>query len=418
MGMASQVIAIVDAYSTGRYFAPLLRARGVDCVHVQSAPQIPAVYAPSFQAGDFAAHIVHDLDLERTVAEVARHRPVALIAGIECGVELADQLAERLGLRSNGTALSPARRDKFLMAQTVRAAGLPVAAQILARDRDELLAWYDACGAGRVVVKPVKSAGNDGVHFCDDDTDVLAAFDALIGSRSLLTLPNTAVLAQEYLPGVEYYVNTVSLDGVHHVTDIHSTRHLNVNGVRDLLGGSHLLSRRGWEQDQLVDYTLAVLDTLGIRHGPAHTELKLTAQGPRLIETAARICGADLPVLVGAAIGESQLEWTVDAYADPERFQQRCKQDYRIQRHAVCVNMISPRSGTLRGLPALTQVQHLESYHGLLLRARVGGPIARTVNDFTYPLLVHLLNESPSDLLRDYATVRWLDGEGFYDIDD
>lgn len=415
--MGDPVVAIVDAYSTARYFAPLFGARGFDCVHVQSTPHIPAVYARSFRPGEFTGNIVHHADPDGTVAALSRHRPVALLAGIESGVELADQLAERLGLRSNGTALSPARRDKFRMVETVRAAGIPAAAQILATDQGELLDWYRRAGAGRVVVKPVKSAGNDGVFFCDGEREVRAAFDALIGTDSALELPNTAVVAQEYLLGVEYYVNTVSLDGVHYVTDVHSTRHLNVNGVRDLLGGSQLLPRHGCEQDQLVDYTLAALDALGVRHGPAHTELKLTAEGPRLVETAARICGADLPVLVGAAIGESQLEWTVDAYVDPQRFGRRCKDPYRIRRHAVCVNMISPRSGTLRGLPQLAQLQDLESYHDLLLKVGVGGPIARTVNDFTYPMLVHLLNESPAALLRDYSTARWLDGEGFYDID-
>jgi biotin carboxylase len=415
--MSRRLIAIVDAYSTARFFAPLFIARGIDCVHVQSTPRIASVYAPSFRAEEFVDNVVHRGDLDHTVAELARRQPVAVIAGIESGVELADQLSERLGLRTNGTALSACRRDKFQMVETVKAAGIPAAAQLLATDRDALLDWYRGpAGAGRIVVKPIKSAGNDGVFFCDSEQEVRAAFDALIGTDSALDLHNTAVVAQEYLLGVEYYVNTVSLDAVHYATDVHSTRHLNVNGVRDLLGGSHLLPRRGPEQDQLVDYTFAVLDALGVRNGPAHTELKLTATGPKLVETAARICGADLPVLVGAAIGESQLEWTVDAYVDPDRFAQRCKDDYVIQRHAVCVNMISPRSGTLLALPKLAQVQELESYHDLRLKVRVGGPVARTVNDFTYPMLVHLLHESPAALLRDYATVRWLDGDGFYDI--
>lgn len=413
--MTRPVVAIVDAYSTARYFAPIFDRRGYDCLHVQSAPRIPAVYAPSFRPGDFTANVVHAGDLAETLDRLRGFGPVALLAGIESGVDLADRLSEALGLRTNGTALSRPRRDKFAMIETVRAAGLPVAAQKLASDREDLLSWYRRTG-GRVVVKPVSSAGNDGVFFCDDEREVGAAFDALAGTDGALDLRNTAVLAQEYLLGVEYYVNTVSVDGVHHVTDVHSTRHLNVNGVRDLLGGSHLLPRRGVEQDALVDYTAGVLDALGIRNGPAHSELKLTADGPRLVETASRICGADLPVLVGEAIGESQLEWTVDAYVDPERFAKRCHDDYVIRRHAICVNMVSPRSGTLRGLPGLDRVRELESYHDVLMRVRVGGPIHRTVNDFTYPMLVHLLNESPAALLRDYATARWHDGEGFYDI--
>jgi biotin carboxylase len=415
--VARPVVAIVDAYSTARYFAPMFGERGYDCLHVQSARRIPAVYAGTFRGDDFIGNCVHAGDRGETVDLLRAYHPVALIAGIESGVELADELSEALGLRTNGTALSPSRRDKFAMIETVRAAGLPVAAQTLASDRDRLRDWYRASGAGRVVVKPVRSAGNDGVFFCDDEREALAAFDALVHTVGALDLRNSSVVAQEYLLGVEYYVNTVSLDGVHYVTDLHSTRHLNVNGVRDLLGGSHLLPRRGPEADQLVDYIQGVLDALGIRNGPAHSEVKLTAGGPRLVETAARICGADLPILVGLAIGESQLEWTVDACTDPERFARRCKEDYAIRRHAICVNMISPRSGTLRALPAMGQLQALESYHDVLARVSVGGPIHRTVNDFTYPMLVHLLNESPAALLRDYATARWLDGAGFYDID-
>jgi biotin carboxylase len=411
-----RVVAIVDAYSTARYFAPLFHAQGYRCVHVQSAPTIPAVYVRSFRANEFADHVVHSGSLADTVGELAWFRPTAVIAGIESGVELADQLSEAMGLRTNGTALSPPRRDKFDMVETIKAAGVAGAAQVLAGDRDTLLSWYEAAGRGRVVVKPVRSAGNDGVFFCDDDEQVLAAFTALVDTDSALDLHNDAVVAQEYLLGVEYYVNTVSLDGVHYVCDVHSTRHMNVNGVRDLLAGSHLLDRRGPQQDQLVDYVFTVLDALGVRNGPAHTELKLTEDGPRLVETASRICGADLPVLVGKAIGESQLEWTVDAYVNPDRFAERCKQDYVIRDQAICVNMVSPRSGTLTGYPKMDQLRALESFHDALVRVQPGGRISRTVNDFTYPMLVHLLHPSKAVLLRDYATARYLDGDGFYDV--
>ncbi|MFI5779553.1 ATP-grasp domain-containing protein [Nocardia sp. NPDC051570] len=414
--VTNPTVAIVDAYSTARYFAPLLADRGYRCVHVQSTPKVPTVYAPSFHGEDFAAHVVHTGSHAETVSAVAAYTPVALFAGIESGVELADELSHRLGLRSNGTQHSSARRNKFQMVETVKAAGIPGTAQVLAADQDTLLAWYAEFGASRVVIKPVSSAGNDGVFFCESEADVLNAFGKLVDTDSALDLRNNAVLAQEYLLGVEYYVNTVSLEGTHYVCDIHSTRHLNVNGVRDLLGGSHLLPRRGSEQDQLVAYTFRVLDALGVRNGPAHTELKLTEHGPRLVETGARICGADLPVLVDAAIGESQLEWTLDAYIQLDRFAERCGQDYRIQRHAVCVNMISPRSGTLTRYPTLPELQALESYHDVLMRVRPGDPITQTTNDFSYPMLVHLLNESPAALLRDYATARYLDGDGFYDI--
>ncbi|MFE7897968.1 ATP-grasp domain-containing protein [Streptomyces sp. NPDC057424] len=409
------VVAIVDAFSTASHLAPLFHARGYDCLHVQSLETPPTAFGASFRPGDFIATVVHRGDTAETLAGVAPYAPVALLAGAEIGVELADVLSEALGLRTNGTALSNARRDKFRMVETVRAAGVPAAEQVLATDLDTLLDWYGATDR-TVVVKPVRSALNDGVSFCSTAGEVRAAFASLVGADSAVGLRNDAVVAQEYLVGAEYYVNTVSLDGKHYVCDVWKTQHLKVNGVRDLLGGSALLVRRGPEQDLLTEYAFSVLDALGVRHGPAHTELKLTPQGPRLVETGARVCGAMLPLLTRAAIGESQLEWTVLAYTDPEAFDARRHTDYEVARHAVCVNMIAPEAGKLVDYPKMTDLRALESFHDVLLKVRPGDEIARTVNDLTYPMLVHLLHEVEGVVTHDYMTARYLDGEGFYDV--
>ncbi len=409
------VVAIVDAYSSACHLAPLFQARGYDCLHVQSLPTPPPAFAASFNARDFVATVRHDGDVAATLAAIEPYAPVALLPGAEIGVELADTLSEAIGLRTNGTRLSSARRDKFRMVETVKAAGVPAADQILATEPEPLLQWYGD-EPRRVVLKPVRSVLSDGVSFCDTADEVRAAFGALMGMQSATGQRNDAVVAQEYLVGAEYYVNTVSLDGRHYVCDLWKTQHLGVNGVRDLLGGSQLMLRDGPEQEQLVAYASAVLDALGVRNGPAHTELKLTPQGPRLVETGARVCGAMLPLLTRAAIGESQLEWTVAAYVDQESFLSRWEKGYQVARHAVCVNMISEHGGKLVGYPRLPELQALESYHDVLLKVRPGGELKRTVNDMTYPMLVHLLNEVEGVLTHDYMTARYLDGEGFYDV--
>ncbi|MGW1779982.1 ATP-grasp domain-containing protein [Streptomyces sp. NPDC002143] len=409
-------VVIVDAYASARCLAPLFRARGVSCVHVQSTPEIPEAYAASYRPADFSAHIVHRGDVSDTVAAVAEHAPVALLAGVERAVLLADAIGEKLGLPANGTLLSRARRDKYLMIETVRAAGVPAVDQILARDLDTLLDWYARTGGGRAVLKPVSSAGSDGVHFCNDADQVRAAYHALIGTDSALGQRNHDVLAQEYLVGSEYIVNTVSRDGRHHVCDLWKMHHLGANGVQDLPAGAELLPSRGPEQDLLVEHTLRVLDALGIRNGPAHTELKLTPHGPRLVETGARVCGADVHVPTAAALGESQLDWTVDACVDPERFLARCATDYEVIRHARIVNMVSPAAGTLADYPKLPELRSLESFHDVLYRVRPGAAISRSVDDWTFPLRVYLLHETASTVARDALTTRYLDGQGFYDI--
>ncbi|MEV4625690.1 ATP-grasp domain-containing protein [Micromonospora sp. NPDC049523] len=412
---STRVVAIVDAYSSARFLAPIFREQGYDCVHVRSADAVNPAYQRSYRAGDFVAEIVHAGDVAETAQAVARYEPVCLIPGIESGVELADVLSETLGLRTNGTELSSARRDKFRMMEAVKAAGVPATEQILVTDLDALLDWQGKID-GHVVLKPVRSAGNDGIHFCADAQQVRAAFHALIGTDSALGTQNRAVLAQEYLVGAEYIVNTVSLDGRRHVTDVWKMHHISANGVRDLGASAQLLPRHGPESDPLVDYTFKVLDALGLQHGPAHTELKLTPNGPRLIETAARACGADLHIPVQEALGESQMEWTVDAYVNPDRFRERWEAGYELSRHAGLVNMISPSSGTLRGYPKMAELRALESFQDILLNVQPGGRIHRSVDDWTYPMRVYLVHETESTVLHDILTARYLDGDGFYDV--
>ncbi|MYW01353.1 ATP-grasp domain-containing protein [Streptomyces sp. SID3343] len=412
---APQRVAIVDAYSSAARLAPTFGARDISCVHVQSTPQIPRIYTESFTVGDFDANVVHRDDLDETVRALAELSPDHVIVGIESGVELADALSERLGLRSNGTAASLARRDKYLMIERIRQAGLRAAAQIRTSDPAEPAAWHAARG-GRIVVKPLRSAGSDAVYFCDTPEQSAEAARAVLGTHSVLATRNEAVVAQEYLPGDEYYVNTVSLNGHHHVCDIWRTTHLSANGVLDLLEGAHLLPATGAVQEELIDYTFRVLDALGIRHGPAHTEVKYTPGRPVLIETGARLCGGDLPNLARHALGEAQLEWTADAYTRPERFLDRYNGRYRIRRHAACVGMVCPTAGKLRAYRGLAAIERLESLHELRVLVRPGEEIRRTVNDFTFPVVLYLAHDVESVVMRDIATMRHLDGNDFYDI--
>lgn len=87
-------------------------------------------------------------------------------------MELADRLSARLGLRSNGEAGSLARRNKFLMGEAVRSAGVRAVKQRLCNTLDELHEFLSTLNksAGDIlkcVVKPVQSAGTDDVFLCN-----------------------------------------------------------------------------------------------------------------------------------------------------------------------------------------------------------------------------------------------------------
>lgn len=89
---------------------------------------------------------------------------MAVVAGAETGVELADALSEGLGLRTNGTTGSICRRNKYHMGERVRDAGVRAVKQKLCRSLQDVCIFLDdLCESGKplkCVVKPVQSAGS------------------------------------------------------------------------------------------------------------------------------------------------------------------------------------------------------------------------------------------------------------------
>lgn len=403
---------MVDVYPSSLALAQAFLDDGVRVVRVQSTAEVPPIYRNHPDLDLFAANILHG-DLAATREAVAAHGPALVITASETGVELADQLSESLGLPTNGTALSPARRDKFLQNEALRAAGVSAARQLLVTDEDKLRAWHAEIG-GRVVVKPLRAAGNNGVTFCATPEESARAYREIHGSLNLFAERNEGVVAQEYLVGTEYAVNTVSSMGRHRVTDIWQYAKMTVNGVVDRHAG--VFSTPVAAVPEVVEYAYQVLDALAIAHGPAHLEIMVTADGPRMVETGARLCGGGAAYYARLAGGESQLEWTVDAYLRPERFAERYRMPHRVDQHVVMAYLTSPVEGVLEDYPLLEQVRALPSFHKEHIGVRPGERLPRTVDDSTEPLMIGLAHPVAQVVADDFRAVNYLDGLGFYQV--
>ncbi|MGW0494703.1 ATP-grasp domain-containing protein [Streptomyces sp. NPDC003007] len=409
-------VAVVDGFGSAARLAKAFDAAGHDCVRVQSTVDIPAHYRSELDLGLYADNLVHTGDVEATAARLAGHRTVAVIAGAEQGVELADALCEATGLPGNGTALSHARRTKDVQTRTVAAAGLPTARQLTVEDAAQLQAWHARLG-GRVVVKPVRSARNDGVSVCDSPAESVAAYERVRRAVNDFGLRNEGVVAQEYLIGTEFVVNTVSRGGRHRVTDTWRYQKIDVNGVRDRINGVLSLPPSDPRWSRLREYAFSVLDALGIAHGPAHLEIIMTPDGPRLVELGARLCGADVARYAVLVTGESQIDRTVQAYTDPEAFLADVDSPYIRDGHAAMAFLASPVEGRLRSYPLLGEVERLDSYQGVALRVTPGQQLRRTVDDGTEPLAVGLAHADAATVEKDFQTVCYLDGYGFYEVE-
>lgn len=419
-------VVIVDAYSSGSLYAPELRRRGFGSVHVQSTDPIPPDDLPAFVPGDHVANVIFDGDLERCLQALAPFAPRAVLAGCEQAVLLADRLSEALRLpTSNGTALSHTRRDKVAMQRRIAEAGLrSIPTQVAARWSD-VEGWVAANLP--VVVKPTASGGTDQVFICATVGQAQDAFHAILGKPNTFGQLNAQVIVQTLLVGVEYNVDNVSYDGRHFVTEIWRVDRLRVVGDQAPSAarprGDHpiydrgvMLPRRGAHQDVMIPYVEAVLDAIGIRFGPSHTELMWTADGPVLIEVAARLHGQKLQLSSELVTGISQATLALDAYLAPERFRERAATPYELHRELQRIELVCPRTGTLRGYGRLDDVRALRSFHKIELFIAPGSPIAKTTDLMTVPGFIDLIHVDPAVVEADHAQIRAWELADFYDI--
>ena len=403
---------VVDGFSSGNLYAPELRRRGFEVFHIQTSPEIPADFRASFHVGDYNENWIFTGDVGELVGKIRALNPIGILAGTETGVRLADELSEKLGLPSNGMALSSARRDKYLMIERLRSCGLAAASQFRTTSLKALLIWAERVARYPVVVKPIESAGTDKVVICRSEADVARAFGDILGKTNRLGISNTAVLAQSYLSGPEYVIDTVSSSGHHLVTDVWAYEKSITVGGSPIYHSARLIDPKDTSVLPLIQYFFRALDALGIQNGPAHGELIQTPDGPTLVEVGARCAGAGFPKLVRGCTGYSQVEATVDAAIDRVAFFRRLKQGIALKKNGQVVFLISERHGEVKRTLAESFFSKLSSFHSASMHLSKGEYLHSTADLFTSPGFIFLSHERGEVVDRDYRIIRKMEMAG------
>jgi biotin carboxylase len=406
-------IVIVDPYSAGAMLAEAVRARGAKCIAVESSQTIPKAMRSRFNPAVFREIIRHEGDYGRTLDAVGRHRPAFVMPGGESGVELAEQLAVDLHLPSNGAALREARRDKYLMAEVVRARGLRTAAQFLSSDVGDIVDWTEKTLDWPAILKPPRSVASDSIAFCRSTDEVRAAAGRILSTTNVLGCRNHAVLVQEFLAGTEYIVDTISRDGRRKTTAIweYNRPPTGESGEFVSYDAMTLLPYTGERQEALQSYAFRVLDALAIDFGPAQCELMWVDGEPVLVEAAARLSGGIGALLSGTCGGISQIDETVSLLLEPARFLATLDQQPCLQRRAVILFLVPQRRGRLLRVHGLDQIQRLPTLHSASVSAQPGDSLKRVAG------VVTLIDEDIRSIERDVSVIRTLERKGMFEVE-
>jgi biotin carboxylase len=226
---------------------------------------------------------------------LAAYSPDGIVTFYDTGLDRIAAIAEELGLRFHSRSTALALADKFEQREALRAAGLPTpraAPLALGADTAEV-ARIGAEVGFPAVLKPRRASGSWQMSAVSDVDGLQERWTELACGD-----PEPMVL-EEYLPdgpplpgGFEAgYVSIETLVGVEGITHLAITgRFPYVAPFRET--GLFMPSTVPPEmQSELLELASDTLRAIGFVAGAAHTEIKLTPSGPRVIEINGRVGG-------------------------------------------------------------------------------------------------------------------------------
>ena len=284
---------------TGRLFALAARSIGVSPLLLTANPDR---YGYVLKEGIevVAVETTNETALLAACRNINSNRQlVGVASSSEYFVGAAATVARQLSLPGPDPEAVAQIRDKGRQRELLRAADVGIPDFRVVESVAEAIAAAGAVGLP-AVVKPVSGSGSNGVRLCRSYKEVEAhAGQLLKQTKNERGLPAPGrILVEQFIEGLEFSVETFG-DSVIGVTKkyLGSPPHFVEIGhdfPAELPSADLILIR---------STALRALSVLGLNWGPAHTEIRLDSDGPKVIEVNPRLAGGFIPNLVLHATG-------------------------------------------------------------------------------------------------------------------
>jgi biotin carboxylase len=312
--------------------------------------------APGFAYADKRALV--STEDEPGVDRLARAENVdgIISPGADWPVGVAARVAERMGLPhpiDGATAILATTKSR--QRERFAAAGVP---------QPRLLAEPVA----PCVVKAPDRQGQRGLTLVRTQEELPAAIEAALEASR-----NGSYIVEELIDGPEVTVNAVSIDGVFHPLTV--TDRLTAEPPAFGVALAH-----AWpcvsETQSPIGTARAAAEALGIRNGPSYTQIRVGADGTRVVELAARLGGGHDAELVEAATGVKLNELALDFALGNEA----CVSETQSLHGGACVVFLVAPEGKLVDTQGLEAARALEGVLDVRLYRQPGfvlGPLLR-----------------------------------------
>ncbi|WP_162596780.1 hypothetical protein [Streptomyces sp. NEAU-S7GS2] len=379
-------IAVVAPCAAVHDTVRAVRHQGRECLAVTLPLRTrPLTATDEVPPGHFTHTVSHD-SMRCTLAALRAHGVRTVIAGSAQGIDLADRLANELGVPGNAPLTSNLRRDRAAQADALACAGLAAPLHLRATRLASAIRWANFVGLPAYVVAPADTSVAGPARTCGSHSQISLAWHALRRAAHRQTGDRHLVI-QEAVPGPHYLLHTVSRAGRHAVQELWcETRTPTAIADRaDLVPATGMLARA------LTLYLHQALDALGVTDGAFRSRIAYPPdRGPVLLATR-----LDNTATLQAA--------TTPTDSPPRR--ESPLPTTRVSLTARHDATIAPQ--VLRAITSLPTVHRIEGDH-----LYGGAPVARTVNRLTCPGTL-VLTGGRSAIEADYRAIRSLEEDLF-----
>lgn len=243
------------------------------------ANAVGAKYADTF-------YNVSTLDT-KAVLEVAEKEHVSGIITIctDRPVNVVAKVGSKLGLNTISEQTALKATDKCAMRDALRDGNVPIPKYKKVKTFDEYLAALDEIGYP-CICKPADNSGSRGVNYIESAN---AAHEKIFQTAQENSI-NGSVLLEEYMVGPEVSVEVMAENGCIEVIQI--TDKITTGSPHFVEMGHTQPSRLPKETElAIIGVSKAAIVAINLKNGPAHVEVIVTKDGPKIVELGARLGG-------------------------------------------------------------------------------------------------------------------------------
>ncbi|MGH9039035.1 MAG: ATP-grasp domain-containing protein [Acidimicrobiia bacterium] len=300
------VLVESNTSGTGRLLVAAARARKLRAVLLSTRPdRYPWVEDDGVEVA--WADTTDPEAVAQICARLGRRSPLAGVTTTsEYFVATAARAAARLGLPGPDAGAVDQCREKRRQRLALCQGDVPVPAFEAVGSATAAVAAAAEIGLP-VVCKPADGTGSRGVRLCSDLDAVAAHARRLLShrrdERGAASLP--WILVEEYVDGPEFSVETLAGEVVGE-----TVKH--VGPLPHFVETGHDFPAHGPGLADVAATASRAVKTLGLDWGAAHTEVRMSATGPVVMEVNPRLAGGQIPVLINHATGLDLIAAMVD----------------------------------------------------------------------------------------------------------